>query len=201
MNKMKQAYLMIAILTFGLNSCQTNNSTETQNQDFSEQILNQIKSLQDTVLTSKSMDKNEFQANLSEVSVNTKLTSKLDGEWTTQNGKIKFLNTLLETGDKVIFYDTIRSSMTGWGTIKYNRAANFYFTESGSNMYEYYVLDNDKLVLTQYDYRNDDLSIKVKPEAILQEINIEFNTDDQIKLILKGQIVELKRGNTTANTQ
>lgn len=180
-------------------SCQTNENQENQNQFSAEQVIEQIKSLPDTILTSKNMKQNEFQADLSEIQIDTEQTSKLSGEWITQNGEIKFLNTTLESGDKVLFYDTVRTSMTGWGTIRYNRAAKFYFTESGSHMYEFYVGNKDKLVLTQYDYRNDDLTMREKPEPIVKELEIEFANDDQVKLSLDGQTVELKRKNTTAN--
>ena len=159
----------------------------------SEQVIEQVKSLPDTVPTSKDMKKNEFQIDLSEIEINSEKTSLLNGEWTTENGDIRFLNTTLESGDKVIFYDTTRTSMTGWGTIRYNRAAKFYFTESGSHMYEYYVLNDNRLILNQYDYRNDDLSMKEQPESISQEMTVNFIGKDDISLELDGQIVKLKR--------
>ena len=196
---MKLNSILITLMTIEMFSCQTNENQENQNQFSAEQVIEQIKSLPDTILTSKNMKQNEFQADLSEIQIDTEQTSKLSGEWITQNGEIKFLNTTLESGDKVLFYDTVRTSMTGWGTIRYNRAAKFYFTESGSHMYEFYVGNKDKLVLTQYDYRNDDLTMREKPEPIVKELEIEFANDDQVKLSLDGQTVELKRKNTTAN--
>ena len=186
-------------MTIGMFSCQTNENQDNQNQPSAEQVIEQIKSLPDTVLTSKNMKQNEFQADLSEIQIDTEQTSKLSGEWIAQNGEMNFLNTSLESGDKVLFYDTVRTTMTGWGTIRYNRAAKFYFTESGSYMYEFYVADKDRLVLTQYEYRNDDLTMKEKPVSIVQELDIEFINHDQVKLSHEGQTVEMKRKNTTAN--
>ena len=198
MKKMKLDSLLLTLLTVGVFSCQTDDTNENQIKPSSEQVIEEIKSLPDTVLTSKKMKQNEFQADLSEVNVDTELTSKLSGEWTAQNGQINFLKTTLQTDDKVLFYDTVRTSMTGWGTIRYNRAAKFYFTESESHMYEFYVVNNDRLVLTEYEYRNDDLTIRKEPEPIVKELEIEFVNDDQVKLRLGRQSVELKRKNTTA---
>ena len=190
---MKRNYFLITLLTIGFISCQTNESKDIQNQTLSEQVIEQIQNLPDTVLTSKNIKQNEFQADLSNIKIDIQKTTLLGGEWITQNGSVRFLNTTLDLGDKVIFYDTTRSSMTGWGTIRYNRAANFYFTESGSYMYEFYVVNDNKLVLTQYDYRNDDLTMKEKPESISRELDIEFINDDKVKVGFKGQTVELKR--------
>ena len=190
---MKRIYLLIGILVVGLFSCQPKPTIKKQSQPLSEQALELTKSLPDTVLTSKGMKENEFQADLFQIDINTKLTSLLDGEWISQNGEIGFLNTTLETGEKVIFHDTIRSSMTGWGTITYNRAAKFYFTESGSHIYEFYIVGDNRLVLTQYDYRNDDLSMKEKPETNIIELNIDFINNDKVLLDFQGQTIELKR--------
>ncbi len=66
-------------------------------------------------------------------------------------------------------------------------------------MYEFYVADKDRLVLTQYDYRNEDLTMKEQPESIVQELDIKFINDDKVKLSHEGQTVEMKRKNTTAN--
>jgi hypothetical protein len=41
--------------------------------------------------------------------------------------------------------------------------------------------------------------MREKPEPIVKELEIEFANDDQVKLSLDGQTVELKRKNTTAN--
>jgi hypothetical protein len=193
MKKMKLNSLLIMLMTIGMFACQTNENQDNQNQSSAKQVIEQIKSLPDTILTSKNMNQNEFHADLSEIQIDTKQTSKLSGEWTAQNGEINFLNTSLESGDKVLFYDSVHTSVTGWGTIRYNRAAKFYFTESGSYMYEFYVVNKDRLVLTQYDYRNDDLTMKEKPESIIQELDIEFINDDQVKLSHKGQTIEIKR--------
>jgi hypothetical protein len=92
----------------------------------------------------------------------------------------------------------VRTSITGWGTIRYNRAAKFYFTESASHMYDFYIVNKDRLVLTQYDYRNDDLTMREKPEPMVKELEIVLINDNQVKLRLDGQTVELKRKNTTA---
>ena len=190
---MKLIYLLITLLTFVLFSCQINETNENQNEVFTEQLIEHMKSLPDTLLTVKDMNKNDFQADLSEIQIDIERTSKLSGEWIAQNGEISFLNTHLTSGNKVIFYDTVHTSMTGWGIIRYNRAANFYFTESGSYMYEFYVINKDKLVLSRYDYRNDDLTMKEKPEPIISELEIEFVNDDLVNLRLGGQLIELKR--------
>lgn len=146
-------------------------------------------------MTSKNITKNEFQADLSKIKINNKKTTLLNGEWITENGKLSFFNTTLELGDKVIFHNTSRSSMTGWGVIRYNRAVQFYLTESGNHMYEYYVLDDNSLILTQYDYRNNDLSMKKQPESRSLTMTANFINKNEISLELGGQIAKLKRTN------
>ncbi|MBL4716456.1 MAG: hypothetical protein JKX95_07455 [Bacteroidia bacterium] len=153
----------------------------------------------DTVLNSKNNVKNEFQADLSEVEIDLNMTSELNGEWLTELGELNFLRTTLEQGDKVIFYDTIRTSMTGWGIIKYNRAAKFYFTEAGSHIYEYYIGKDGFLYLTKYESRNDDMSMKAIPEGIKQLLEITWIHNDEIELIINEQNVKLKRKNITSS--
>ena len=193
MNEMTDKVLLVAAMGTGLISCQSKDSLENKNQIISNQIVEQIKSLPDSIMTSMDMKTNVFQMDLSEIEIDAEKTSLLNGEWTTKSGNIRFLNTTLKSGDKVIFRDTTRATMTGWGTIRYNRAANFYFTESGSFMYEFYVADNNKLVLTQYDYRNDDLTMKKSPESIVQELDIEFINENEVRLSVQGQTVELNK--------
>jgi len=180
---MNNILVTVTILSFLIISCNSNQLAKSQDK------------------SSKPSDNKEFQADLSNVEVNSKLTALLDGQWIIQSGENSFLNTTLKTGNKVFFNDTISSSMTGWGIIKFRRSANFYFTEYGSHMYEYYIEGNDKLVFTQYDYRNKDLSMKEKPQAIIIEMKIQFINRDSIIIDLNGKISELIRINTNANNK
>lgn len=199
MSKMKRTSLLIIIWIIGLASCQSDSPKVNDHEDFGERIFEQIKTLPDTVLASKNVRKNEFMADLSHLDINADLSASLHGRWITESGKLNFWNTRLVIGRVVEFYDTTRATMTGWGTIRYNRAAKFYFTEGSSHMYEFYVLGDRDLILTQYDYRNDDLTIKDKPASKEQELTLEFVDENHIRLSLNGQTAELKKEHTTTN--
>jgi len=188
---MKHILLLLAVFATGLVSC--------QNPETPEALAEQLMQLPDTILISPERGRKEFQVDFSEMKINDTLTSSLAGEWLTTRGKMSFLNTSLEVGNKVVFYDTSRTSMTGWGDIKYNKAVKFYFAKSGSRIYDYFVKADNELVLIMYEYRNDNLSFKEKPEMIEQELLVEFDSDRRLFLKLDGKRVTLEKENTTAN--
>jgi hypothetical protein len=159
----------------------------------SNSLMEVLMTIPDTILVTPDRNKNEFQLDLSKIKVDTKQCLKLNGEWIAEIGGLHFLKTTLDIGSKVIFMDEIQVAGTGWGTIKYNRVAKFYFTESSDYRYEYYVDDDNSLNLIQYDYRNDDLSFKIKPDAIEQKIELNWLDNDNIELILDGAKFKLKR--------
>ena len=152
-----------------------------------------VKPQTEIVLGSEDRLDKEFQLDISNDNLDFEKTKTLTGEWTASNGELKFLNTTLEAGDKVVFKDTISKTMSGWGTLIYNRAAKFYFTESASHTYDYYIDRDGLLNLVQLDYRNDDLSFKEQPEPIYVQVKINKLGDNQIELIVKDQKVKLKK--------
>lgn len=188
---MRMKIYTLGFLIFIMTSCGVNQ--EPIEKTIANKAIEKLKSLPDTVLVSKNIDENEFIADLSDIRIDSSLTSDLEGSWLIENGNFKFLYTRMESGNKVVFHNTERSTMTGWGKIKYNRAANFYSTESVSRIYEFYVTKNGTLDLTEYNYRNDDLSMKEILEEKHQELKLDWINDEMITLSLEGQVATLKK--------
>ncbi len=156
-------------------------------------LVNNIVEITDSILVTPNRSENEFQFDLSKIEVDTKQCSKLNGVWIAEIGGLSFLKTTLEIGNKVVFMDKKQITASGWGSLKYNRAAKFYFTKSSDYQYDYYVDNKGFLNLIQLDYRNDDLSFKTEPETIEQKIGLNWLDNDNIELILNGVKFKLRR--------
>lgn len=185
---MRKLIYIFGLLTFW--SCSSNNKPID---DKTNDSVSRIPDVPDTVLVSEGHEDKEFKLDLGNYKIDPEKTKALNGEWTTIAGEISFLNTTLNPGDKVIFKDTTNTAVTGWGTLVYNRAAKFYFTESASHIYDYYIDQNGLLNLVLLDYRNDDLSFKDEPEPVFEQLTIKWLANDQIKLVANQQKVELKK--------
>lgn len=174
------------------------NDEERFTDSAADEITRQVLRPSDSALVADKGNKNEFRTDYSDVEIEELATSKIDGEWIVDTGSLKFLNTHLVKGDKVIFQDTVKTVVTGWGTIIYNRVVKFYFTEHGSHVYEYFIDLDGFLKLIQYDYRNKDISLKEKPEAVDEIITLEWNNVRQIQLSFNGGQATLKRKNNSS---
>ena len=76
---------------------------------------------------------------------------------------------------------------TGWGTIFFNRYAKFYFTEHGSYGYDYYVSKNNKLILIQYEYYDDEVNFLKKPKPIIEHLDIKKIDKEIVEIQTKGK--------------
>lgn len=150
----------------------------------------------DNVLADPNSENNEFKINLSNDTLDKKLISLLKGSWKVESkNKLFFLNTTLNYSDTVKFDDTTSVCMTGWGKIYYNYSVKFYFSKYGSNMYEYYVNKAQKLVFTQIEYRNNDLTFKKVPETNADIFSLNILSKDKIELKRNGEKIEMVRIN------
>lgn len=165
---------LLGLVYCGLTSC---NSNEKEAEDILPVEETEIQ------LTSTTQQRDTFHYQIMD-EIDIDKTSLIAGEWKVDSGKMEFLNTILKTGDKVVFKNTPSKVVTGWGTITYNRASKFYFTESGSHAYDYYVDVNGSLNLLNYEYRNDDLSFKEKPSVIRKVLQLEIISPE--KLVLRN---------------
>tara|TARA_Y100001934_G_C11850433_1_gene539279 strand:- start:4 stop:606 length:603 start_codon:yes stop_codon:yes gene_type:complete len=180
-------------------SCSSNDrQVEKHTNTVPNDLIDLVRQIPDPVLVSQDKENKEFQLDLTNDKVDISKTKSLFGEWIATMGELKFLNTTLETGDKVVFQDTIGKTVTILGTLVYNRPAKFYFTESASHIYDYYIDHNGLLNLIQLEYRNEDLTLKEQPEPIFERLTINWIGDDQIELTLKDHKVIMKKI-TTAN--
>ena len=184
--------MKLTILTFvlfiTLGSC-----TNDKPVDNSSDMLEMKQQIPDTVLTKNDSITNEFQFDLNDKNIDLQKTKSLQGVWIATTGQLEFLNTSIESGNRIIFSDTIFKSMTGWGTIIYNREAKFYITEAGSHIYDYFIDKKGLLNLVQYEYRNEDLSFKKQPVPIYKKFTINWTKYDQIELKIKNNKVTLIR--------
>jgi hypothetical protein len=113
----------------------------------------------------KRIEHNKFQNDSFGISIDKKLTNKIQGEWRyISNFQLEFLSTILKPNYKVIFSYKKSKLITSWGELNYKSSARFYDTESSSYVYEYFVKENKQLIITQFDYYNNDITLKDKPE-------------------------------------
>ena len=73
------------------------------------------------------------------------------------SGRISFLRSSVEPNQKVVFRKENRTLLTSNHKIELGPSVKFYFTEYGSQIYEYYITKDNKFILCQYDFLNDDL--------------------------------------------
>ena len=71
----------------------------------------------------------------------------------------------------------------------------FYFTESSSYQYEYYIDNSGFLNLIEYKYRNEDLSFKSTPEGLKEKIKLSWIENDQFELSFDGVKFSFKKNN------
>ena len=169
---------IIFILLFLFFSCANNNDSKVHLDE--SNILN---------------SNNIFRLDTTNIIVDIKNTSALIGEWKVESGYLTVLRSFLDVGDKVVFIDTMRKVLNGWGTFEYNRSVKIYMNEYGSDVYEFMVNDQGYLVLFDFVYRNDDLSLKDKPEVFFNAIDINLTENDQLILHLEKEKAILKKIN------
>lgn len=191
-NAKNNLFIIALFLLIGLLACQSATTKKEEKDIATHSLLAEtIKNLPDTILSSSKMKENIFKADLSKIKIDAKKTALLNGKWIIDNGKIELFDINFQAKNKVIFRNNTSSVMSGWGKIVYNRIAKFYLSQSVSRCYEYYIVDENTLILTQYNYRNNDLSIKKKPKAIQQALNLDFIDDNNIALNIGTQRIKL----------
>lgn len=189
--------LLIASLALyqNFNSSHKIETVETQLNSFKTQLdsIKKEESTKDTVALTK-QGNNEFKIDLSRDTLDLKLIAFLNGKWRVESkSNVSFLSTQLNYLDTVKFDDTSSISMTGWGKIHFNFSAKFYFSKDGSNKYEYHVNKDKKLLVTQIEYRNDDLSFKKDPEKISYIFALNILSNDKVELRNGTKVIELGR--------
>jgi hypothetical protein len=175
--------LFISTLVLILNSCSSDNSSQDNSPSGKNGLINTISNLPDSMLGDKNAANNEFKITLSADSLDKKLMTTLNGTWRViSKNELSFLNTNLNYSDTITFEDTTSVSMTGWGKISYNNSVSFYFSKGVSDMYEYHVNKDKKLIVTQIEYRNNDLSFKKTPETKSHVFLLSIINKDKIEL-------------------
>lgn len=181
-------YLITFLILFSCNQPIHQESKSTEEQEevalIPEKItdLKSLLNVSDSFLVDENHKQNEFQLDLSETEIDKNQSSKIAGKWTCEIGGLSFLKTDLKQGNKVVFIDKVQSSANGWGILKYNILVKFYFTESSSYQYEYYIDNSGFLNLIEYKYRNEDLSFKSTPEGLKEKIKLSWIGNEQFEL-------------------
>ncbi len=85
--------------------------------------------------------------------------------------------------------------MSGWGKLVYEYPFQVYVSEYGSNIYDCFVDGSRSIVLTEYNYRMDDLTIRetIEPQQVI--IEVEWLGSDMMRLSYKNTWAELQRNN------
>jgi hypothetical protein len=133
-------------------------------------------------LIDKNQKTNQFRNKISKDLIDEKLSKVLNGEWIIKKGNIRILQSRIEEGRRVVFKNENGEQYCGWGTIFYNKKAKFYFTEAGSNLYDYYVSKYKELVLMQYEYYDENVNFRDKPKVLTDKIKIEKISEKELKL-------------------
>jgi hypothetical protein len=189
--------LLLFLLTFL--SCEELNkntnqkiSNSTIRNNPSQRVCN-LNKFPDSILVDKEQKENIFMNIIPDSKISIFFTKQICGEWKVKSGEVNFLSSLLDINGKLIFYNTMKESLTGWGIIRYNRCLKVYFSEFGSNLYDYYIDKNGELYIIQYEYRNEDLSIKKEPELIIEKIKLNWLSKNNIELQINKNSIELFR--------
>ncbi|MES2139088.1 MAG: hypothetical protein V4511_05230 [Bacteroidota bacterium] len=184
---MKTITLLI-ISTFFLTSCGPDNiEQDTYSLDTKElagKIVDDLaeKTAKDTGFNGR-QENNKFKNDLSNYSIDKKTTKMLEGSWELNGDtQMEFLKTKFKPKAKVVFTDSLTITPTAWGELSYNSSAKFYSTEYSSEIYEYCIAADKKLMLIQFDYYNQDLTFKSKPELITTAYSISFTDKNNIEL-------------------
>lgn len=83
--------------------------------------------------------------------------------------------------------------MSGWGKLVYEHPFQVYFSEHGSNVYDYFMDPLGSLILTEYNYRRDDLTILDAIDPRQTTVEVEWVGTDGIRLRQGNAAVELQR--------
>jgi hypothetical protein len=195
---LKTTILLIGSI-FLLASCGPNNTQKDIHSPSSEEIANRIvngkpqKAVKDTNVNTGQKN-NKFKNDWSAYSVDKKSTKLLEGSWELNGDTpMEFLQTSLKPKAKVVFSDASSVTVTAWGELHFNSTAKFYFTESGSHIYEYYITPDKQLVLTQFNYYNTDLSYKEIPTLITATYSISFTDKNTIEVFNDFQRFKFSR--------
>jgi len=195
---MKTTPILILLILF-FTSCGPDNSEQVDQQIDVKKLTHEIiddlskRAVKDTGVTTRTKN-NKFTNDLSTASIDKKFTKLIEGSWQlSSNGSMEFLQTKFDEKDTAVFNDSHTRVMTAWGEIQYNTSAKFYFTTGGSYMYEYYITPDKQLVLTQFDYYNEDLTFKDRPTLITATYSISFTDNNNIVLFNEFQKFLLER--------
>ncbi len=179
---------LFAIATFLLASCSADNDTQDTNSIDTKELANQIvddmvaRTAKDTGFAERQAH-NKFTNDLSNYSIDKKSNKILEGSWELiGDTQMEFLKTNFKPKSKVVFADSPTTLLTGWGELNYSRYAKFYSTESSSDVYEFCITNDKKLILVQFDYYNEDLSFKARPETITEAYSISITDKNNIEL-------------------
>jgi hypothetical protein len=144
-------------------------------------------------LVDKKQKTNEYRYKIPEIDINEEKTKLLSGVWLIKEGGVDILQSSLSIGQKIIFKNENDKVGTGWGTIFFNRYAKFYFMERGSYGYDYYVSKDNKLILIQYEYYDEELNFLKEPKLVIEHLDIKKLNEEIVKIQAKGKILILKR--------
>jgi hypothetical protein len=170
---------VLIISTLFLTACGPTNIEQPSSVD-TNAVVNSIvadlikKAAKDTGFNRR-QENNKFKNDSSNYTIDKKTTKRLKGLWKLDgDADMVFLKTKFHPTDKVEFSDSPTVIPTSWGELHYKRLAKFYMTESASHGYEYCVTTDNELILIDFDYYNDDLSFKDKPDLITVKYSITF---------------------------
>jgi hypothetical protein len=167
------------------NNYELNNSLEKQ---VAQKVMNEIESkANEGTLVDKNQKINEFRYKIPRTDINEIKTKILSGVWLIKEGEVHILQSSLSKGQKIIFNNENDKVGTGWGTIFFNRYAKFYFTEHGSYGYDYYVSKNNKLVLIQYEYYDEEANYRKEPKPIFEHLDIKKIDKEIVEVQTKGK--------------
>ncbi len=190
---------LLLFFVLSLYSCGPSTSIEEVNQIEIEDLTQELtesfskRAVKDTQHSKKTKN-NKFEHDFSDASIDKKATQAIEGSWyLTSTETMIFLQTHFDLKDTVVFDNSSTIVGTGWGEMKYNTSAEFYLTENSSHLYEYYISKDEHLYLTQFDYFNDDLSYKEKPDLIAEDYSIKISDKDNFVLFNDWQKFLFKR--------
>lgn len=186
--------IILITFLFSLFSCdagESNDNSESSlpisdTRTISESLIDKINSSSDSVLIDTNQKNNHFQYDYTNEKIDLNITSKISGEWISKIGGLSFFKVKHNISDRVVFSDKTEILITGWGEIKFNRSSKWYNSVSLNYKYEYFIDDKGYLHVLEFDYRNDDLSFKSKPEVKRETIKVEWISDSDIDLISNG---------------
>lgn len=186
----RNMYYILAVLIV-LTACGV--PKESGEGDIGEKVWEKVTNLPDSILVSKDHMSREFRMTYDTSLFDHGAMSRLTGVWLVQYGKMYIHGALLQPGRRIVVGDSAMATMSGWGKMVYEHPFQVYLSAYGSNMYDYFIDRSGSLVVYQFDYRMEDLTIRENVESRQMTVKVEWLEPDRLRLSHESTWVELLR--------